>query len=262
LAAVFAISIAITIATLTGYITWCNDAPLSVNMAVSFTLPIAVFSLFGAFTGLKTLELRLIHLSIPLLIIGVLISWPYAYYGNYESLTLKKGEVKSIDGLKIEFISTEFYEPVGKVFARGVNIPEESVEVIKFSVNGGVVDAKVRLNLPWLLNGREFVFVDPAIINEGLDNYYIVVPDVYAFDLFMFTSKYLYEQNRTQMLKLTAEIMGFKYDEFIEKLNTWEESDEVVILYKRVPCINLVWFACALMLVGEILGIVRWRKHA
>jgi cytochrome c-type biogenesis protein CcmF len=262
LAVVFAISIAITIATLVGALSLCNDAPLAVNLAVAFTLPIAIFSLFGALIGLKSLELRLIHVSIPLLVIGVVISWPFAYYGGYESVVLSKGEQKSIDGLRLEFVSAEFHEPKGKVAIDGaLEIPEESLEVIKLNVNGREVPVKVRLNLPWLVNGREFVYPEPTIVNAGFDDYYIVIPNMYAFDLFMFTSRYLYEQNQTHMLMFIAKMMGMEYDKFVESVKDWKPSDRVVLLYKRIPFVSLVWLACAIMVAGEILSLVRWRRH-
>ena len=258
----FAISIAVTIATLVGALSLCNDAPLAVNLAVAFTLPIAIFSLFGALIGLKSLELRLIHISIPLLVIGVVISWPFAYYGGYESVVLSKGEQKSIDGLRLKFVSTEFYEPKGKVAIDGaLEIPEESLEVIKLNVNGREVPVKVRLNLPWLVNGREFVYPEPTIVNAGFDDYYIVIPNMYAFDLFMFTSRYLYEQNQTHMLMFVAKMMGMDYDKFIESVKDWKPSDRVVLLYKRIPFVSLVWLACAIMVAGEILNLVRWGRH-
>ncbi len=259
LAVVYAISVVLTLLTLVGYINWCEEAPIHVNSAVSFVLPIALFS-FASVIKLQKPELKIIHLAIPLLVIAVSISWPYAYYANYKSIVVDKNGT-NVDGLRIQLLSVEFHEPVGSVSIGGaVEIPEESYEIVKLNVNGANVESKVRINLAWLLSGREFVFPEPTIVNAGLDNYYMVIPNIYAFDLFMFTCKYLYEQNETHILKFVAELMGFDYKEFVNNIKEWKPKEEVVILYKRIPLVNLVWISCALMVIGEITALVRWKK--
>jgi cytochrome c biogenesis factor len=215
---------------------------------------------FVSILKLERLELKLIHFSIPLLVIATSISWPYAYYADYKSVVVDKNGVY-VDGLSIQLVSTEFHEPIGSVSIGGmVEIPEESYEVVKLKVNGVYVESRVRLNLAWLFNGREFIFPEPTVVNVGLDNYYLVIPNVYAFDLFMFTCKYLYEHNKTHMLKFIAEIMGFDYDKLVEKIKEWKPKEEVLILYKRIPLVNLLWISCALMVIGEMIALTRWRR--
>ena len=255
---VYAVSGMLTLLTLFG-VNWCEDAPIYVNSAISFVLPIALFS-FVSILKLRRPELKILHISIPLLVIAVSISWPYAYYANYKSIVVDKNGT-NVDGLRIQLLSVEFHEPVGSVSIGGaVEIPEESYEIVKLNVNGANVESKVRINLAWLLSGREFVFPEPTVVNAGLDNYYMVIPNIYAFDLFMFTCKYLYEQNETHILKFVAELMGFDYKEFVNNIKEWKPKEEVVILYKRIPLVNLVWISCALMVIGEITALVRWKK--
>jgi cytochrome c-type biogenesis protein CcmF len=91
LAVVYAISAVLTVLTFLGYINWCDSAPIHVNSAISFVLPIALFS-FVSVLKLQKLELKLIHFSIPLLVIATSISWPYAYYADYKSVVVDKNE--------------------------------------------------------------------------------------------------------------------------------------------------------------------------
>ncbi len=255
---IYIISAVLTVLTLLGYIKWCESAPIYVNSAISFVLPIALFS-FASILKLQRPDLKIIHFSIPLLVIAVSISWPYAYYADYNSIVVDKNGV-NFDGLRIKLVSTEFHEPVGSVSIDGtVEIPEESYEVVKLNVDSAYVESKVRLNLANLLSGREFVFPEPTVLNVGLDNYYIVIPSIYAYDLFIFTSKYLYENNKTYILKIIVDVMGFDYDKLVGKIEEWKPTEEVLIIYKRIPLVNLLWISCSLMIVGEIIALTRWK---
>lgn len=258
LAITYLISALLTILTLLGYVKWC-EAPIHVNSAISFVLPIALIS-FISILKLQRFEIKLIHLSIPLLVIATSISWPHAYYDHYESVVANKDGV-NVDGLKIQLVSIEFHEPTSFVFVGGMEIPEESYEIIKMRVDGAVVESKVRLNLARLLSGEEFVYSEPTVVSVGLDNYYFVVPNVYvySYDLFMFTCKYLYERNEKHMLMIIANVMNLDYDKLVEKIKDWKAREDVLILYKRIPLINLLWFSCALMVVGELIALWRWR---
>ena len=255
---IYIISAVLTVLTLLDYIKWCESAPIYVNSAISFVLPIALFS-FASILKLQRPELKIIHFSIPLLVIAVSISWPYAYYADYNSIVVDKNGV-NFDGLRIKLVSTEFHEPVGSVSIGGtVEIPEESYEVVKLNVDSAYVESKVRLNLANLLSGREFVFPEPTVLNVGLDNYYIVIPSIYAYDLFIFTSKYLYENNKTYILKIIVDVMGFDYDKLVGKIEEWKPKEKVLIIYKRIPLVNLLWISCSLMIVGEIIALTRWK---
>ncbi len=255
---IYIISAVLTVLTLLDYIKWCESAPIYVNSAISFVLPIALFS-FASILKLQRPGLKIIHFSIPLLVIAVSISWPYAYYADYNSIVVDKNGV-NFDGLRIKLVSTEFHEPVGSVSIGGtVEIPEESYEVVKLNVDSAYVESKVRLNLANLLSGREFVFPEPTVLNVGLDNYYIVIPSIYAYDLFIFTSKYLYENNKTYILKIIVDVMGFDYDKLVGKIEDWKPKEEVLIIYKRIPLVNLLWISCSLMIVGEMIALTRWK---
>ena len=247
LATVYGVSFFLTALTFMGYINWCEDAPLHVNAAVSFILPIALFS-FGTLLSLKGVDLKVIHFSLALLVISTSISWPYAYYGDYAPLD-------------VQIVSTEFHEPEGSVFFKGIEIPEESYEVVKMQANGRIIEAKIRLNLVNLISGKDFILSEPVVISSGLDDYYLIVPNFHAYDLFMFTSKYLYENGETHLLMIIANIMGIDYDKFVKIIEEWEPTGEVSVIYKRIPLINLLWISCTLLLFGEILAMLaRWRK--
>jgi len=244
LTVVYGLSLFLTALTLMGYINWCEDAPLHVNAAVSFILPLALFS-FGTVLSLKRIDLRVIHFSLALLVISTSISWPYVYYGDYAPLD-------------VQIISTEFHEPKGSVFFGGVVIPEESYEIVKMQVNGRIIEAKIRMNLANLISGKDFVYSEPIVISNGLDNYYLIIPNFYAYDLFMFTSKYLYENGETHLLMIIASIMGIDYDKFVKAIEEWKPTGKVSVIHKRIPLINLLWISCTLLLFGEILA--RWKK--
>ncbi|ADB57702.1 cytochrome c biogenesis protein CcsA [Archaeoglobus profundus] len=237
-------SIVLTALTVFGYITWCEDAPIYVNYAVSLILPVAFFSLLSILK-LQRIELKILHVSISLLVIAVSISWPYAYYSNYKSIYVDDSAY--IDDLHIQIVSKEFKMGV-----------EESFEIVKLRVNGKDVECRVRLDLNWLFRSGNFIFPDPAVVNIWLDNYYIVIPR--AMDLFMFTCKYLYERNETYTLMMVSHVTGLNYETLIEEVKNWKPKEGVMLVYKKIPFINLVWIACALMIFGEIIALARWAK--
>lgn len=258
LAVIYIVSTALAFLATLGHIKWCEDAPIYVNSAISFIIPIVLFS-FISILKLERIELKLIHISISLLVIALSISWPYAYYANYKSVIVDKDGVH-VDGLKFQLVSIEFREPTGSVSIGRVEVPEECSEIVKLRVNDAYADCKIKLNLAWLLSGKDFIFSEPTVVNAGLDNYYIVIPSFHAFDLFMFTCKYLYENNETYILKCIANMADFDYIKLVESIEKWNPSGKVLIIYKRIPLINLVWISCALMIFGEIISLMRWRR--
>ncbi len=255
LLAVYALSTLLAILTIIFDFKWCVYAPKAVNVAVSFVIPLAIFSLVHSLK-VDGLGLKLIHVSIPLLIIAVSVSWPYTYYSNYKSVIVGKTR---LDGLNVELSSIDFKE-VGAVYFGGVVIPEEFVEIVKVKVDGRCVENVVRLNLPYLLSGREFVYSEPSVLNVGLDDYYLVLPNdmIFNYDLVMFTCRYLYERNETHVLRFVAKNLNVDYDKLLEKVRVWKPKGEVLILHKRIPLINLVWISCGLMVIGGVL--TRWRR--
>ncbi len=257
--AVLVISSICSALTLLNYLKICEDAPTHVNVAGAFIIPIAIFSLFGSIFSFDRIDYKLIHLSIPLIVIATAISWPYAYYGNYHSIYLSEKEIH-VDGMNIKLKSIDFKESKGYLSVHGYEIPEESIEVVYFEVNGINLSARIKLNLLWLLSGRSFLFPEPCVVNSKLDNYYFVIPDIHAYDLFMFTSKRLYEQNETLLLMSIAKLMNTSYDTFIKNLNNWKLSNGVLLMYKRIPLVNLVWISSILLVLGEVLCLMRCRK--
>ncbi len=260
---VFFISALFAILALRGLIVICKDISPLMNIAGAFVLPIAVFSLLYSLK-LKDINLKIIHISIVLLIIGVTISWPYAYYENYKFVLLKRGKITEIDGCNVSLESLNFYKPSGTVSIDSITIPEESVEIVKIKVDEREIPVKLRLNIPLLISHRSFIYSEPVVINNGLDNLYIVVlPSKFSLlnsDLFMFTCKYFYEKNKTHMLMVISEIVGLNYEELVKNLKNWKPSNEVIAIYKRIPLVNLVWISCCMMLIGELISILRGVK--
>ncbi len=243
----YVVSIVLTVFTALGFVRWFDLN--SVNYATSFVIPIALFSFL-----LKVPKFKLIHLSIPLLVIAVTLSWPHAYYGHYNfALIDEKGT--NVDGLKVKVYSVEFHQK-GKVGFGDVEIPEEFNEVVHFRVDGRDVKGVVKLYMPYLLSGKDFIYTDPITIHEGLDDEYIVISnDPYSnYDLVMFTCKYLYETNQTHVLKFVVRYLNLDYEKVVEKVREWKPEGKVLIHYKRIPFVNLVWISCVLMLIG----VWRW----
>jgi len=229
--------------TILGHLNWCRDAPLHVNAAISITLPVSIFSLLSIF-GLKRFEHKILHISISIFVISAILSWPYAYYSNYKPIFVDKYG-SNVDGFEIKLISKDFY--MGK---------EESYEVVKVKFGDEYFENRIKLDLNWLMSGEEFMFPEPTILNFWLDNYYFVMPK--SFDLFMFTCKSFYERNDTFALMLISHATGFEYHSLIDDIEKWNPRESVMIAYKKIPLINLLWISCATMLIGEVIAIVRW----
>jgi len=252
-----------------GFVNWCDSSPAITNAMISFMIPIVIFSLAGTLYEFKRLKinllgLKIIHFSIPLLIFGILVSGPYAYHqSTFETLMLKKGEEKSVDGLKIKFVDANYIQPAERVSLDGMLVvPEESKAILKFKANNEELEVAIRFNFPLFLKGRSYVISEPSIINAGLDEYYFVIPPLYSFDLFFFHSKFIYQTEKNEfVLKSLAKSINLEYEEFINKLESWQEEKShmknlALITYKRIPCVNLVWIALTLMVCGQVLNVV------
>ncbi len=242
---VYLFSILIMILTYLKHTIWCKDAPMHVNVAVSLILPISIFS-FASILRLRRVELKILHLSISLIVIATCISWPYAYYSKYEPVFVDRYGTY-VDGSYIRFISKEFYMK-----------EEESLEIVKMKFGDGYLENRVRLDLNWLFSGNEFIFPEPTILNVWLDNYYFVIPK--SLEVFMFTCKRLYERNETFALMVISHVTGFEYEKLIEDVKMWKPSDGVMLVYKKIPLVNLLWIACSMMLIGETISLMRWRR--
>ncbi len=273
LALVLITSVYLSILTVLGLIRWCGDSPIATNAAISFMIPVSAFSLAGVLYGftktdMRSLGLKIIHMSIPLLIIGVLISGPYAYHqASFKPIMIKSGEEMTMDGLSLKYVDMKYVEPREKVSLDGfIVIPEESEAILRFKVNGEYLDMKIRFNLALYLRERGYTISEPAVVNRGLDEYYLVIPSIYVFDLFIFHSKFMYQNGGNEfILRSLARSVNLSYEEFVYRLNSWSQETShmkrvALIMYKYIPCVNLIWIASALMIGGEILNLVVRRR--
>ncbi|GEM_PF-996454 len=287
---VLAISIIMVLATTAGMLTWCEKSPTATNAAISLTLPVALASLFGVGVGFITeirrsrfayMGLRILHISVPLLIIGILISGPYtSNQALFKPIALATGEKVDLGDFELEYVGVEFIGPVGKITPplgkeyANLEVPEESIAVLKFRVYRGSetedVHMKVRFNLGANLGGMGGIIPEPLVVGAGLDEYYFVIPTVYAMDLLLFHSKLLCEeaqkdpQNKDMYMHLImfmAMRMDVDYNILIDSAHLWSPENAylqqgVVLLYKKSPLIRLVWISSALMIVGGILSVI------
>jgi len=258
-----------------GFISWCKSSPPITNAIISFLIPVSLLSFLGVLNSFikkisrSIIGLKLVHISIPILIIGVALSGPYTYHQNlFKSAVVEKGEKVDYGDLKIEFLDSRFIGPEGRVSIAGfTSIPEESSAEFLLKINdNNCVSSKIRLNLALYLRGREYMISEPSVLNCGFGEYYFVIPTIYSFDLLMFHSKYIYQHEKNDLvLKLLAKSLNLNRSSFINELNSWSEEKShvkrvAVILYKYIPYVNLVWFSLILMVLGEILNLVVRKK--
>lgn len=283
-------SVIMVLATISGMLIWCEEPPTTTNAVISFTLPVALASLFGVGVGLITdirkarladLGLRILHISVPLLIIGVLISGPYTSSQElFRPITLSAGERVNLGDFELEYVGVEFVGPVGKITPPlGIEysqfeVPEESIAILKFRMYKGSdvedIKMKVRFNLGAQLGGMGGVISEPLVVGERLDEYYFVIPTVYAVDLLLFHSKSICDEAQKDpqneglymhLIMFMAMRMGVDYSSLMDATHSWSPENahlqkEVVVLYKKSPLIRLVWISSALMIVGGILSVI------
>jgi cytochrome c biogenesis factor len=294
---VYGVSVTLTVLTALRFIVWCESAPIYVNCAVSFVIPIAVFS-FLSILGLRKLELKVLHISIPLLVIAVSVSWPYAYYEKGDSILITGlNEVKG-DGLKVKVESVDFYTPKSFVDYNGLDITEECVERVKLKIGETKAVGEIELFNARFLTYAECLYtcrmltghghhsiclrncmgynpivVKPIVINRLFDNHYVEVYDEKTSRKSCYLPYYLYIQslksilscdvNESKFLAFMSFLSGVDADELSKTVSTWNgdvKDVRFIITYKEIPLVNLLWISCVLMMLGEILSLARWRR--
>jgi hypothetical protein len=130
----------------------------------------------------------------------------------------------------------------------------------------------VRLNIGNLLRGGRGIIVEPMVIDSGFDEYYYVVNPVSAVDLYYMYSKALIVRasimNNTMAYIMYSHIiiylsqnLGVDYNEFINKSLTWNPDtasmqETVMVSFKRIPMVRLLWIGAVIMIIGEVITIL------
>ena len=114
-----------------GYLVWSPESPLIVNLMTFAVLPLSIAGLISGIavilTRLRSSSVRsfLLHIALLLVVIGFVLSWPFAYEQSYfKEADLQAGRKVLIDGAKVElrgyryevskesmYLSTDYIQP-------------------------------------------------------------------------------------------------------------------------------------------------------
>lgn len=283
-----------SILTITGFVTWSTHSPLTTNAIISLLIPSTLLGVATVLVGVVrevkfknvlNLSLRVLHFSIPLMVLGVLISGPYAYNTMiFKSYKLNLGEKVEFGSLSLEYLGVEFEGLKGKIgVLRAVDLPlpseapDEAVMVLKFKVYRGdgsyyLATLPLRFNFGAYLRGIGGIVSEPMVLGEGLDEHYYVVASTSSIEAIFYYGKQVLElavKSGDQMVRhryygllyLLSRSVGLSFQEFVDKLSKWDLSNSqisssVVLSYKRVPAISLVWLSSIIMVLGSLLAVI------
>ena len=268
------------------------SAPIT-NILISILLPITFLSLLATAYGLmnsitsrlyRDIGLKILHLSIPLLMISILISGPYAYNQIYfTDTTLNRDIPARLSGLDVTYLGAEFIGPKGSISIPGaaemVNlpaIPEEVEARLYFRIGEDEIrSCSIKFNFGNILKDIGGIIVEPLIINKGLDEYYITISPSSALDLIYFYGKISIDRANSSLDEgerfvyshipiILSQIVSMNISMFRNHSSVWKPDNAllqsgVVISYKKVPLVSLLWISLFLLVIGEIYTIVdRW----
>ena len=284
------ISIVLAILTWLGFVAFSPLSSIITNLVIAMLLPYAVVALISSIIHLLKsifdklyikLGLRLLHVAIPLMFIAILLSGPFAYNQAYFKNIFISGEQPVyISGLGLRIKDVDFKGPIGLIALPGAEeiphaplVPEEVESIIYLEVVGSskVIPVKVRFNFGSYLRQMGAIVSEPVVVDNGFDHIYLVVSPNSALDLFYFYGKLINQyrlssdNNVTRniyeyILILMAHGLGIDPNKFINDTLVWSPDNSslrsgFIANVKVVPKVGLLWFAGALLLVGEIFTI-------
>ena len=270
-------------------------SPLSsiyTNIVIALLLPPAVISLISAFIHFsRTLlhriyykvGLRILHISIPLMMVAILLSGPFAYnQGYFKNILLSSAAPVYVSGVGIYIDGVEFRGPIGWVAIPGAEsipgaptVPDEVECIVYVSAGdaGQKIPVKARFSFSEFLKGRDGIVPEPTVINLGLDELYIVLVRTSVMrDLYMYYASIINGllmkagDNMTKTIYshvfiFLASRLGVDPNTFYMGVLNWSESssnirNNVLAHIKIVPKVGLLWLSGALLLIGEAATII------
>ncbi len=277
-------------------IKWSPLSSMNTNMIISFLLPLSLIALLATVYGLanlmmsrfyRDLGLKIVHLSVPLMMLAILISGPYSYNQQYFTDVMVERDVPvDIGGIQIVYRGAEFKGLINKVAIPSSEpnpnlppIPEEAQATLFFEVISGgdkyVVSEVVRFNIGNILKGFGGILVEPIILSTGLDEIYLIPSPMSAADLIYLYGKHAYLFANTSesdverfvyshLPVIISQAMNMDPELFKNHSLGWSPEaaliqNGVMISYKRVPMIKLLYTSFILLVVGEVILIIdRW----
>ena len=277
-------------------INWSPLSTINTNMIISFLLPLSLLALLATLYGLvniimtkfyRDLGLKILHIAVPMMMLAILISGPYSYNQQYFTDVLaERGVPIDLGGLQIVYKGAEFKGLVNKVAIPSSEpmpnlpaIPEEAQAVLYFEViDGGsryTVSETVRFNIGNVLKGYGGVLVEPLILSDGIDECYIIPSPMSAADLIYLYGKHAYlfantSESETERFVyshiplLLAQVLNMDPELFKNHTLAWNPEtaliqNGVMISYKRVPLMKLLYVSFAFLVIGEVILILdRW----
>lgn len=289
----FISSLVLLYMTFSGIFTWSNFSPILTNAIISFMIPLTIGSLlisaFGLFASISSgpisdIMIRILHVTIPITLLGILLSGPFAYSQQaFQTIVIKNGETVDIEGVSISYNGAIEYGFNGLVVSPNVGLPmpaelpEELVVNVKLRTSNSIIVVPSRFNLVSLLINRGGFIFEPVVLSEGLDEIYIIMqPETYE-DYY-----HLYSWNFNKSMSIhcfacrhVIAILGFiagfnNLTEYSQLLTNWSPDnmtlkDHVTLKVKRVPFVKLVWIGASLMIIAEVLYFLskfRWRNKS
>ena len=275
---------------------WSPISSIYTNMIINFLIPLALSALMVTLYGLGRiffvriygdLGLKILHTSVPLMILAILFSGPYTYnQGYFIDGLAERDNILDLGGIEIVYRGAEFRGLVGRVsipagqpMADLPVIPEESVAILYFEVlDGGnkyIVSGSARFNFGNILKGHGGLIIEPIIISKGLDEYYIVPSSMSVVDLIYLYGMHAYSLANTStsdierfvyshITVILADMLGIDNELFRNHSISWSSDKAlmqsgILISYKKIPLIKLLYISFALLIIGEVIHLLdRW----
>ena len=201
------------------------------NPLVNFGLPLIFtvlaveflsFAINARARRLRTLGRRLIHMAMPIILIGVFFSITMAWR---QDATVPLGSDADVNGIRVSFVKYETPPPSGVLYVKEQLVNESSSVVLRFIVESNrqssvIVDAVVKL---YRLYG---IVIQPIIMRFGTDDTYIIVRP--NRDLYQLLNSTLYANGEKPVL------------------------NEIDVTVEHKSLINLIWLGSALLIIGGI----------
>lgn len=280
-------------------------SPLSsiyTNILVATLLPFAVISLISAVVYLGRMLVdkayvkigqRILHLSVPLLFVAILLSGPFAYNQAYfKNILISSDEPVYVSGVGLRIRDVEFRGPIGWIALPGAEsvpnaplVPEEVECIVHVETTTAVsIPVKIRFNFGSFIRGMGAIVAEPATVDMGLDQIYIVASTASSTDLFYYYASFIDQiimesnDNMTKtilshLILFLANAVGVEPNTFYSGVKNWSPDksplrNSFVAHVKIVPKISLVWLSGVLLLIGEVVTIIfdsplgrRWRLN-
>ncbi len=286
-------AVALTVFTVSMGGLWSPLSSTVTNALISIFIPFSLVALIATTSGLiyslfkkeyRDIGLKILHLSIPLMLIAIVISGPFAYNQAYfRNYKVTRGDTIDFGGLSLQYIGADFIGPVGEIAIPGAanvpnlpTVPEEVEAFLKFRVVDGApaqeVTMKVRFNFGSFFRGHGGIVAEPMVIDSGLDEYYFVFTPTSGVDLLYMYAKIIHdriqqtEPGPTQMIYVhviafIAQNIGVEPQQFYNASAAWSPDTAdlqsyFIISYKKVPMVKLLWISSVIMILGEVLTII------